>query len=253
MPTAAAPMPHLTVPAARCGPPRSGNGGWTAGALAARLLDGAGGPDVAPVTVRLHRPPPLDRPLPVTTPADDPGALVLLDDDADAPVATARAGALAAAPPAPVDVAAAALAEQRYAGLAHHPFPGCFACGPARQDGEGLRIFPGPVAEGRVAATWVPHPALAEDDLTLPTAVTWAALDCPGGWSSDLEDRPMVLGEMTAVVLRAPRAGVRHVVVGEHRRTEGRRTWTAASLWDGEDLVGHAEHVWVAIDPAAFA
>ena len=31
-------------------------------------------------------------------------------------------------------------------GLTSHPFPTCFACGTDREPGDGLRIFPGPVA-----------------------------------------------------------------------------------------------------------
>jgi len=49
-------MTTLRVPARFRGPPSSGNGGWTSGALAE-----ASGFD--PVTVRLLAPPPLDTPL----------------------------------------------------------------------------------------------------------------------------------------------------------------------------------------------
>ncbi len=86
-----------------------------------------------------------------------------------------------------------------YPGLRSHPFPGCFACGTDRAEGDGLRIFPGPVP-GRadtVASLWVPHTSLAVrgdvvdrgvERVGVPT--TWAALDCVGGWSEDLEGRP---------------------------------------------------------------
>ncbi|MFN3602998.1 MAG: hypothetical protein ACK4UY_16580, partial [Dietzia sp.] len=50
----------LTVPSRFCGPPSSGNGGWSAGALAALAAPGA------PVRVTLRRPPPLETPMPVT-------------------------------------------------------------------------------------------------------------------------------------------------------------------------------------------
>ena len=53
----------------------------------------------------------------------------------------------------------------------------------------------------RVAATWTPDPSVAEDfhayadeHPRASLAVTWAALDCVGGWSEDLEGRPCVLG-----------------------------------------------------------
>ena len=49
--------PDLVVPARFNGPARSGNGGYVAGSLAARVPDAAD----RPVEVTLRRPPPLDR------------------------------------------------------------------------------------------------------------------------------------------------------------------------------------------------
>ena len=45
-------------------------------------------------------------------------------------------------------------------GRVDHPFPRCFACGPDRDEGDGLRIFPGPVGaeRGYVASLRVPQP-----------------------------------------------------------------------------------------------
>lgn len=250
---AAAPAPPaLTVPARHCGPPRSGNGGWSAGALAALWASTAGrSPLGTAVTVTLRTPPPLDVAMPVAH--DEAGALVARHGD------TVVAEAVAAdAPPRPVPgvpVADAATAEAAYPGLRSHPFPTCFACGPDREPGDGLRIFPGPVDprdvdEPRVAATWVPG---GEGD-AVDLATTWAALDCVGGWAGDLEERLMVLGRMTAAVHRLPRPGETLVVVGAARGVDGRRTLTAASLVDADgEVVGAAEHVWFAVDPALFA
>src|ERR671912_2425842 len=53
----------LVVPTQFHGPVRSGNGGWTAGALAERLAPDDPG---QVVTVALRQPPPLDTPLAVT-------------------------------------------------------------------------------------------------------------------------------------------------------------------------------------------
>ena len=59
---------------------------------------------------------------------------------------------------------------------------------------------------------------------------------------------------MTAQVDALPRIGEEHVVVGLGRRTEGRKTFTAAALYDADGrLLGRAEHLWLAVDPAAFA
>ena len=226
-------METLEIPARFNGPAGSGNGGWTAGALA--VLTAL--PE--PVTVRLRRPPPLDRPLEVV--AGDEG-VELRDGDEVVAVALHEPG-LTWSPPAPVDLPTARAAEQSYPGHRSHPFPRCFSCGPDRDDG--LRIFPGPVDEERVAATWSP----ADD--TVDTAVTWAALDCVSAWSSDLESRPLVLAQMTALVESPPQAGTPYAVVGTTVRTEGRKTWTASALYDGSGaLIAQAQHLWIAIDPS---
>jgi hypothetical protein len=164
--------------------------------------------------------------------------------------------------PVPVEVARAA--EATYAGHTFHPFPSCFACGVGREPGDGLRIFPGQVDDQdgatRTAATWTPDASVAEDfhayadsarRASLP--VTWAALDCVGGWAGDITERLMVLGRMTAVVDALPVLGEEHVVMGERRGSEGRKTFTASTLHDADGrIVGRAEHTWVAVDPALF-
>jgi hypothetical protein len=117
------------------------------------------------------------------------------------------------------------------------------------------------VAEGRVAATWTPDRSVAGDwheyrDATREagTAVTWAALDCVGGWGADIGERLMVLGTMTARLEALPVIGAQHVLVGEGRGESGRKRMSAASLYDPDGrLVGTAEHVWIAVDPAEFS
>ena len=163
-----------------------------------------------PITVTLRRPPPLDTSVPatetdgVTTAADDVG-----------PVAQAQRSDQALAEVEAVDAATARAAEASYAGWVTHPFTSCFTCGPDREEGDGLRIFPGPVDDldgaTRVAAVWTPHPSTAEDwhayeddHRRASVPVTWAALDCPGGWAADLATTPAVLGRMTARVDTLP-------------------------------------------------
>jgi hypothetical protein len=223
----------VRIPGRFNGPPSSANGGYTAGTLAqASGLPGA-------VTVQLRRPPPLDLELAVE-PGED-GTVELRDGEAV--VAVARPAVqvpwTAWEPVAP-EVAAAP--EASYAGFVSHPFPTCFACGPDRRPGDGLRIFPGRIDDDRVAAAWTPD---GEPDVP----VTWAALDCVSAWSSDLEHRPLVLAQMTALIEAAPRSGTSYAVVGAHLRSEGRKTWTASALFDGDGrTLGRAEHLWIAVD-----
>lgn len=240
-----------------CGPPSSGNGGWTAGALAACI---EGCPDDRSdawptVTVSLRMPPPLDVALPVTTGS---GTATATHDGA--PVAIAQAEDQTLAEVEGVDAATAKAAEAAYPGLRSHPFPTCFVCGTEREEGDGLRIFPGFVRDQAVAATWTPHPSLAEDfhtygdDLRRASlAATWAALDCNGAWAAGMAETSMVLARMTARIDTLPVIGEEHVVVGEVRSQEGRKNHTATTLYDADTrVVGTSEQLWITVDASTF-
>lgn len=233
----------LLVPARFNGPPGSANGGYVAGLLAARRdVDG-------PATVTLREPPPLEVAMVVLTEGGTTTATF-----GGAVIATAERGEQASDPVAPVPFDAAAEAEGRYAGLAAHPFPTCYVCGPERPAGDGMGLRPGPVvedADGRVATTWVPGADQGDPDGTVTTPFVWAALDCPGGWSSDIVARPMVLGRMTAAVHARPEVGDRCVVVGRVLSVEGRKTFTATTAYDEDGRVlGTAEATWIALREA---
>ncbi|HSK25684.1 MAG TPA: hypothetical protein VK894_02085, partial [Jiangellales bacterium] len=211
---------------------------YVAGLLAARVGAVPGG-SAAVVTLRL--PPPLETPL--ATVADGDGAVRLLHGEAVVAEASRSRIEVEAVPP--VDPAAAAAAEAAYTGFVTHPFPGCFVCGPERDPGDGMRLFPGRLPDGRTACTWT-----VGDDLAGRPEMVWAALDCPGGWSADLVGRPMVLGRMTAQVHDLPAAGDVCVVTGQRLGGEGRKTWTASTLYgpDGREL-GRAHATWIEISP----
>ena len=244
----------LIVPARYRGPARSGNGGYLAGALTGEL----GQTGARAVTVSLRQPPPLDATMRITRNEDGlelafGGAVVARAELGDQSIDLVEA----------VSSEEAAAASATYPGHTYHPFPTCFACGTERPDG--LRIFPGQVpssraGQTRVAAPWVPDSTLTPDHRTYGDpapraclAVTWSALDCIGGWAGDLTERLMVLGRMTAIIDTLPVVGEQHVVTGEHRGSEGRKTFTASTLHDSDGrVVGRAEHVWFAVDPAAF-
>lgn len=240
MSTFSSALDPLVVPARFNGPAGSGNGGWSAGALAA-YVDADGGA----VEVTLRQPPPLDTPMEVV---EDDGVMTAMHEGA--PALVAHRAALAPEGVPAVSMALAREAATRYPGLEQHPFPTCFTCGTEREPGDGLRIFPGRVDDldgrPRVAAPWV----AGEADLR----VVWAALDCAGAWAADMEDRMMVLGRMTAEVLGTPVAGEEHVVVGLARGGEGRKHRTATTVVDPRGAVlGRAEQVWIEVSPEAFA
>jgi hypothetical protein len=247
----------LVVPARYCGPTGSGNGGYTAGLVAERF---ANHPNLAPecpvVEVTLRKPPPLDTDMTVEH-VDGAVTRVLVGD---ALVAEARCTDEDLRPVDEVSLDRATAAMRDYAGLRNHPFPRCFVCGPTREESDGLRIFAGPVGQGRVASAWVPHQSLAEaSDLLDPgvqrvsVGTAWAALDCVGGWSTDLEGRPAVLGQIAARVDALPVIGETHVVTGAELSRQGRKTFTASTIYDSDGrIVARARHAWLAVDPAAF-
>jgi hypothetical protein len=225
----------LTVGHRFRGPSDSGNGGYVCGRLAAQT----GAPQIGfGVVVTLRQPPPLDTPLAVVSEGD--GVRLV---HGDALVAEAAGSRLDVAAVPPVDIAAARAASRRYPGFDKHPFPECFVCGPDRDPGDALRLFPGRLGDGRTACVWT-----VTDEFAGRPELVWAALDCPGGWSAEIEGRPMVLGRMTAAVDALPEGSEDCVVMGQLLGSEGRKTWTASTVYgsDGREL-GRAHAIWISI------
>ena len=219
------------------GPPDSANGGYACGLLACRTHGDA--------RVRLQSPPPLDRPMKITGSIEQ---LAMLDGDATIAQALA-VDAISADVPAAVsyDVAKEATANFRW--FDGHPFATCFVCGPEREPGDGLCIFPGRVP-GRemVAAAWTPHSSVCDAQGVVTPEVVWATLDCPS-WFGVLEFAPdarALLGQLTAHVERRPRVGEKCVVIGWSRGRDGRKLYGGAALYSaGGELLGHSEAVWI--------
>jgi hypothetical protein len=229
------------------GPERSGNGGYVAG-LVGTALAGKIGPDMVP-KVTLRMPPPLEKELELVADAD--GARLLDADSLVAQAVPVDVDYLADATIDPVLPEEARVAEAAYRGLTDHPFPTCFVCGPANS--RGLQLKPGPVGDGRTACTWKPAADLARHDGLVDEIFLWSALDCPGGWTIDLEGRPSVLGQLTACVDARPRAGEECVALGRYLGEDGRKTFTASTLYDADGRVlARARHTWITVDPAAF-
>jgi hypothetical protein len=229
-----APTSSLRIDARFQGPPRSANGGYACGSVAA-WIDG-------PARVRLHAPPPLDRALAV---AIEDGEVRVLDGEQL--VATGRPESPMLDVPPPPSLEAARRAATHYVGGTNHPFATCFVCGPQRAHGDGLCIFPGAVGDGTVAATFdVPADLVDAEGLLLPEIV-WAALDCPGYYAVTGDRmQPMVLGELCAE-LRAPaRVSGPMIAYAWPRGGEGKKAHCGSALATAEgEVIAVARGTWI--------
>jgi hypothetical protein len=206
------------------GPPDSGNGGYSAGMLGVRVQ--------GPATVTLKVPPPLD-------------TILTVEDRPDGALAAVSNGTVVMdAIPAKIDVDIhravsvdeAAAAASRYEGFENHAFPMCFVCGPERDTGDGLRIFPGPLDGGGAGGPWTPDDQRADADGNVPPQVVWAALDCPSGWATAYAepDAPIaLLGRLSATLLRPVRAGEPHAAVAWPAGRDGRKHFATSAILDG--------------------
>jgi hypothetical protein len=203
------------------GPPDSGNGGYVCGRLAQFI-------DETAAVVRLRVPPPLDRELEVQHSAD--GVTLF---DGEVVIAEARPARASFDPPESVSYEAAEAASHRFRGFTSHWFPSCFVCGPDRDAGDGLRIFPGPIEEhGLVACPWVPDASLAATTGFVSHEFLWAALDCPGGFSfPEPTAGAVLLGELQVAIFGDVSAGERCVLVARELAHQGRKHRTATALF----------------------
>jgi hypothetical protein len=210
------------------GPLTSANGGYACGRLAAHV-------EADEVEVTLRLPPPLERPLVVRR---DEDVVALLDGDAV--VAEARPATLSVEARSPVSVGDSEIARKRHVRDGSPDFRECFVCG-FRGEGGGLEIQVGPVVghEPLHAAPWTPSESAS--------AIVWAAIDCPGAYAVGAEGRgEIVLGRMTARVLRVPEVGEACVVTAWPLEEDGRKLFAGTALHtaDGE-LLAVARQVWI--------
>ena len=225
------------------GPPDSGNGGYSAGLLAA-TIEGA-------AEITLHAPPPLDR---------------TLDLASDGAIATLRLGktVIASARAAPLthpaladteavlsrvpDYATALDHQPSYAGFTRHNFPGCFVCGPDRATRDGLRIFGAPFANGVVAA-WCPRADLAADDGLIDEIYLHAALDCPSYFAFGDTRLVALLGRMHCEIHARPRIDEPCVIYAWPVAEDGRKRHSAAVCVGGSgQLLARTVNTWIQID-----
>ena len=216
---------NITIERRYRGPIDSGNGGYTSGRLAA-FVDG-------PAEVTLRLPPPLDRALTVVR---EDGLVRLLDGEAL--VAEARPGAPELEPPDPASLAEAERAAAAHAHFSGENFAECFSCGIRPEDG--LCIHVGPVAGTDLhAAPWTAR--------EVSPGVVWAAIDCPGAWAVGGPGRgEIVLGRMTAEIVRLPEEGETCIVVSWPLGEDGRKLYAGTALFAaGGELLAVARQTWI--------
>ena len=211
------------------GPLTSANGGFACGRLAAFV-------DADAVEVTLRQPPPLERALDVGQ--RDDGVVLLLDGERL--VAEARPGRVELDPPSPVSLAHAEVAATLHVRGGSSVFRECFVCG-IRDEEDGLGVYAGPVAghEPLLAAPWIAREPSPE--------VVWAAIDCPGAYAVGAAGRgEIVLGRMTARVLRVPEQGERCVVAAWPCGEDGRKLHAGTALFaEHGELLALARQVWI--------
>ena len=239
----------ISIPAKFCGPPRSGNGGYFCGAVAAQVE--------GPVVVRLKAPPPLDTEMAVVMDGD--AGRVLSGEREIAQVLPAR-GELEPSPPIPREEAVKISERGLEASQVNHPFPTCFVCGPDRDMGDGMRIFTGPNDdESLYAAAWYADPAWSSDGSLVDEAYIWSAMDCPSSgpaFATALNpdsDIAYVLGTLEVRIFERPKVGDHYVLTCALDEDTGKLYRTRVSLYgDEEKLLATGAAVWVRVPRALF-
>jgi hypothetical protein len=236
----------LTIPARFNGPPGSANGGYTCGRVA--QLVGA-----EEVEVSLRTPPPLERPLDVVR----DGERVELRDGETLVAEGGPAELLLEVPDAVARGEVAAAEEAgREAWTARHPFPTCVVCGPARDAGDGLRIFPAalPDRDGLFGACWTPSDREGDGTGWVRPELVWAVLDCPTSApvANFGEGPPMVLASLAARLGCSVRVGEPHTILSWGLEVDGRKRRAAAALYDSDGILTSVSRaLWIELRQSA--
>jgi hypothetical protein len=230
----------LTIPARFNGPPGSANGGYTCGRVAEVVGAEA-------VEVSLRKPPPLEQPLEVVR----DGERVELRDG-DTLVAEGGPVELLLEVPDAVPHGEVAAAEEagREIWTAEHPFPSCVVCGPTREAGDGMRIFPAalPDRDGLFGACWTPREYDGDGHGSVRPELVWAALDCPTSApvANFGEGPPCVLASLAARLGCPVRVGEPHTVLSWRIDVDGRKRRAAAALYDSDGILTCASRaLWI--------
>ncbi len=220
-----------------CGPPDSGNGGYTCGLLA-NFIEG-------PVEVTLRHPPPINTPMTVRNEKD---RLALFNQDVL--IAEAKQGELDMIAPNPPTFETANISTVKEEDIKDHYFPKCFVCGPKRDVGNGLRIFPGPVeGENYFASVWKPDSSLSDKAGYIRNEIIWAALDCPGAWPIIHEKmRVVVLGRLVGQIAGKIKCDEKCIVMGWKLSDDGRKIYAGTAIYSSAgQLYAKARATWIEV------
>ena len=155
---------------------------------------------------------------------------------------------------------AASVAAATFRGTNDHVLPHCFVCGPARAEGDGLRIFsdwlkdPAGDRESRtlfpiVAAPWQPTPDLADVSGNHRARIHVGRARLPRRLRHRRE--PILLGRMSARIVRdRERIARRRDRLGQG--PDRRKHFAGSALFNPEgDLLAFSEQTWIQIDEHA--
>jgi hypothetical protein len=248
--TEEASMKSVVIEKRFCGPPKSGNGGYVCGLLAAHIDGDA--------EVTLLAPPPLGQRLDVV--AGDHSVELRRGETTLAKGRSVRIN-LPEIPSVDFREAQDAVCRSPY-DASRHPLPTCFVCGPARVDGDGLRIIPRPLRScpgchiGTLAAPWVPYSNLASEDGAVASEFVWAALDCPTGFAGVGAQHlgitgaeTILLGRMSARIESRPYPGDRCIIVAWPTGRDGRKLFANSALLSSDGrLLAAAQATWLLVD-----
>jgi hypothetical protein len=238
---------HIIIDRQFSGPPHTSNGGYACGVMA-NFIDGA-------AEVTLRRPPPVDKLLEIEKTRDD--EFILYDEKGI--IAEATSTKLEIDVPSPPyfeeahkSTANAAQITATFPILTSTLYCNCFVCGTQREEGDGLRLFPGAV-EGKnsVATTWIPDASFADETGYVRNEIVWAALDCPTGWALlHKQIAEGLLGRLSAQVHNRVRSEEKYVVCAWKVAQEGRKTFSASALFSEDGLLfAKAKAVWIELKP----
>ncbi|MEK9692122.1 MAG: hypothetical protein VW557_07665 [Rhodospirillaceae bacterium] len=224
----------IIIPSRFCGPKNSGHGGYTAGTLA-QYLSG-------PVEVTIKRPIPMDQKMALVFGLDG----VRLEE-----------GAQEVAQAIPREIQLDRIEIPTPSEAKHskkfscpedkHLYPSCFVCGPKRERGDGLRVFPGLVPSKKYAcALWTPSADLGDVDGLVKTPFIWSLLDCPAFFGLGLANTYMLTGRISAEIIERPKTGVPYIVSGWRVGQDGRKHFAASAIFDiGQNLIAKSTSTWI--------